>query len=571
MHKNTFYISLIFIVTFVVYYISLFNFLAIDDHRLLTHLLNDKVNFKKLFLENGGVYYRPLLSLSYYLDFKLWGLEISFYHLENLIIHFFNSILLFFLVKKLLIFYKYNGQNEFYISFLSVLIFIVNPLNTESVNWISGRSDLLSTFFVLIALNFLFHGLIKTNLYNFLLSYIFGFLGLLTKENAMSFFILYLFIILFRFKIKNIFIKVFLISVNLLCILVYFILRTNFFYKDNVVVSKISQAVDHYNYIKYVIVLFKAAGFYIKKLFVFYPLNFAIQNVSNIYIFLGLFFFVITLLLIFKKRLLTDMFIYSIIFFLPSLPIAAGNIAWTKYAERYLYASTLFFCIFIILLTKLFSEYFKPVIFKLPIIIIFVIYFCATLYRNYQWMDSVRLYKDTVEKSPHNLSIRNEYAIALMNDGKIQEANKVFSYLAKQNNTLGTLNYINIGMNKLNNIEDLLKYKQEILQLIDNKGKLQKHFLLTLIKINIKLMNLKENYNLIEENINYYDKLFIISNDPFFLYKKGQELIKIGKYEEAAIALEESYKKFPDNSIYKIPTRNLKIKVDKKIKKLAIP
>ncbi len=89
-------------------------------------------------------YYRPLLQVSYILDYQIWQLNPFGYHLTNLLIHIITSILIFYLLRKLLV--------EQWISLFASLLFALHPVQTESVAWIAGRNDLLLGLWIVIML-----------------------------------------------------------------------------------------------------------------------------------------------------------------------------------------------------------------------------------------------------------------------------------------------------------------------------------------------------------------------------------------------------------------------------------
>src|SRR3989344_1241940 len=88
-------------------------------------------------------YYRPFLFFTFALNWVISGAKPSLWHLVSNSTHIANAILVF------LLFRKYVGN---LVSFLTALFFIVHPLNTEAVTYISGRGDPLSVFFMLLAL-----------------------------------------------------------------------------------------------------------------------------------------------------------------------------------------------------------------------------------------------------------------------------------------------------------------------------------------------------------------------------------------------------------------------------------
>ena len=87
---------------------------------------------------------RPLRELSYMIDFKLFGLEPAGYHLQNILWHLGNGILVLTLLLRL------NVQRWLAIGGASV--FLLHPLQVEVVASLAHRKDSLALFFVLSAL-----------------------------------------------------------------------------------------------------------------------------------------------------------------------------------------------------------------------------------------------------------------------------------------------------------------------------------------------------------------------------------------------------------------------------------
>lgn len=91
--------------------------------------------------------YRPLVALSFSLDYFFWKLDPFYYHLENILLHIINSILLYLLMRYIV----GNAAGAFLVS----LLFLVHPAQTEVVDWISRRGDVFGLFLYLSA--FLIH------------------------------------------------------------------------------------------------------------------------------------------------------------------------------------------------------------------------------------------------------------------------------------------------------------------------------------------------------------------------------------------------------------------------------
>lgn len=173
------------------------DFVAWDDEIYVT---TNAKTIKGLTIENikwafsttyFGFYY-PITWLSHQLDVTLFGLNPMGHHFTNMLLHTFNTLLLFtFLIR--------GGIDEIK-SFIMSAIFSVHPLNVESVGWISERKNLLAFFFFFIALN-LYLNYIKTpsfkNLFLTLFAYL---LSLMSKSVTVTFFIVIFLIDIFPLK-----------------------------------------------------------------------------------------------------------------------------------------------------------------------------------------------------------------------------------------------------------------------------------------------------------------------------------------------------------------------------------
>lgn len=144
-----------------------------------------------------GLYYRPLLLTSIFLDFQIGKLSPVIYHFTNLALHLLTVFLLF----RFLLHNKASKQAAL---FLSVL-FSVHPLMLHAVAWIPGRNDLLLAVFSLASFNCLMRYL-EGDQIKFLLWNIFFFIcALLTKETAVILPILFAacYLVYKKFQIKH--------------------------------------------------------------------------------------------------------------------------------------------------------------------------------------------------------------------------------------------------------------------------------------------------------------------------------------------------------------------------------
>jgi tetratricopeptide (TPR) repeat protein len=81
-------------------------------------------------------FWRPLQNITYAFDYHFWQLNPFGYHLANILLHLLAAFALYFLVLVIL-------KNSIP-AFLAAALFVVHPLHTEAVAYISGRADLLA-------------------------------------------------------------------------------------------------------------------------------------------------------------------------------------------------------------------------------------------------------------------------------------------------------------------------------------------------------------------------------------------------------------------------------------------
>jgi tetratricopeptide (TPR) repeat protein len=88
--------------------------------------------------------WHPLTWLSHILDAQLFGKAAAGAHLENLVFHCGNAVLLFLLLCE--------ATNRRWPSAVVAGLFALHPLHVESVAWVAERKDVLSTFFGFLTL-----------------------------------------------------------------------------------------------------------------------------------------------------------------------------------------------------------------------------------------------------------------------------------------------------------------------------------------------------------------------------------------------------------------------------------
>jgi protein O-mannosyl-transferase len=87
---------------------------------------------------------RPLLQFSYWLNFQSSGTETFAYHLTNVLLHFIGSVIVGLAAAKLLTLAGTVGRERNILGVVAGGLFLLHPMQTESVAYVASRSEVLS-------------------------------------------------------------------------------------------------------------------------------------------------------------------------------------------------------------------------------------------------------------------------------------------------------------------------------------------------------------------------------------------------------------------------------------------
>lgn len=223
-----------FIVTVVILissYLFTFTFIS-DDYVLLKSAIEDPYSFYKEWAsEQKSKYHRPIVILSFYINYLISKFDVLYYYLFNLFVHIINTIVVYQILRKIssVLYTKYNNSLLIALS----LIFLTSPQNLMNVYWISGRTDLLCGLFSFVSIIFLIRFYEVKKIY-----YLIGFalssiLSFLSKETAV---ILHLYFIGVSYLFARIASKkqiyfsfALLLIISVLSLLVNISIKTEFF------------------------------------------------------------------------------------------------------------------------------------------------------------------------------------------------------------------------------------------------------------------------------------------------------------------------------------------------------
>lgn len=132
---------------FEVYGPSLYGPFLFDDEYLSFNVRNFPVDSLRAWM--AGV--RPLLMFSYWVNYQISGFQTLSYHVFNVIFHAANSILVFFIAGKILEFARVEGPRRNILAAFAGALFLLHPVNSESVGYVASRSENLSVLFFFAA------------------------------------------------------------------------------------------------------------------------------------------------------------------------------------------------------------------------------------------------------------------------------------------------------------------------------------------------------------------------------------------------------------------------------------
>ncbi len=307
-------------------------------------------------------YWRPVILFSYYIDYKIWKLRSGGYHLSNIIFHTINVILIFLILQALF--------DNLSFSFLSSAIFSILPSHVENVFWISGRTDLIATLFILLSSLFFINYFKEKRIGFFYLSLLSFIFALLSKEISVLFpFILVLYLILKRLNLKEI------LKVSLpfyffegIYILLHFHLS-----HSNSVLKRVSLS-DIFDSIKAFGTYFKIMFFPFFKSYYISMKKFDISQ--NEYLFSIAFFILIIGVYFFRNQLKKSFYALPLLSFL--IPVLNLNIilSYPLICMRFVYLPSIFSAIlFAELLILLYKKERKYVVILFIIFSLFIFYY----------------------------------------------------------------------------------------------------------------------------------------------------------------------------------------------------
>ncbi len=323
-----------------------------------------------------GARYRPLSIVTFAVEHEFFGLNPKVGHIGNIIFYALSVLLL---LRVLSLFFPLKeGQAWWWsIPFIASLLFVLHPLHVEVVANIKGRDEIMTMMGAFGALYGTFKYIDTRKAYWLILSTIAYFLGLLSKENAITFLaVIPAAMYFFRKPVREDYIKT--MVPLLITTIIYLIIRyqvIGYFLSSGKEITNLmnNPFVEMTGSEKLATIMY-TLGLYLKLLFFphplthdYYPYHIPIMNWTKPGTLISLFIYVglgIHMLLAWKKRQLTSFLIF---FYIATISIVS-NIAFpvgTFMNERFVYISSVAFCVFMgYAAIQWIPKYLKPGTFK---------------------------------------------------------------------------------------------------------------------------------------------------------------------------------------------------------------
>ena len=555
---------LLVVVILAVYYPALLSGIhPIDDPGILD-LFSASPPLSRILLPGSGYYYRPMAELSFYLDNMLWGMEPSAMHLENILLHCANGLLVYLLARRVIGRHENDNETLYIMPLLAALLFALHPLNVEAVAWIAGRTDPLLGLFVLSASYFWLNWLEKPRWQDMSATLLLFGAALLTKETALAFgAVIVALALAWPGSATR---KQRLSAINMIAAPgVLLVIITLVFWSGTSGLSRFMGGTD--------LQLAQGAwhaliayGFYVRKLIVPFPLNFAINEVNPLNGLLGVAILPFLWWVLRLYRLSGVFFVSAALLIMPAILVAVKQVAWTPFAERYLYLSTAFVALGLAGIAEVWQR-------KYPVVLLsfFILLLSGSalvcFQRNLLWKDPLSFFQDAVEKSPEFGSVYYSLGGILIQKGEIDRALAAFTTADQLNKRVSMRYPIKAGiMGTMLAKGEFLEARTYFFQIFNKKQDASADFLELLQKADgSRLISLGHDEKLLlaHDLLETLDLLNQKKPDPFWLYRSGQFALIMEDTVRAADFFRRSYAAAPVDAHYRPAAHTYLLKLER--------
>jgi len=370
--------------------------------------------------------YQPITVLTFILEYELFGESPGLSHVFNVLIYFFLSILLFFLLKRIL-----NRYNILF-PFLITLLFMAHPVHTEVVASLRNRGEMLAFLCATGSIWFLLDYSETRSRWRLIMALVFFLIGFLCKSSIVVFILLVP--VVLRFYSGMPIRKCIPFLFALILIAVIGILITRLFIPG--IFSENTYGNNPLYFEKNLWIRlgtsFMALLFYLKLLV--YPVSFAyyygfdmIQTVTltNLWAICSVLIHGILLLFVIRKFRRKQILSFAVLWYLLAI-LPYSNLFFPvngMVAEQHVFTASLGFCIALVYaIFSLFNTDPKTLTIEvdarleiLALIIIFMVpYTLVTMNRNTRWKNTETLFTTDIADLHNSTNANTQYATFLL-------------------------------------------------------------------------------------------------------------------------------------------------------------
>ncbi len=446
--QTSLYLLLIVVAAFVLYLPTLSYDFVLDDKVVISEndfVKNGTAGIPDIFnndsftgyfghqqtLLSGGRY-RPLSLIVFAIEYQIFGLDTSIFHLFNIIFYAISCMLLYFVLTELFKTKVKSGNTLKLLSFVTSLIFVIHPVHTEVVANIKGLDEILSLLFSLTALYFFLKDKAKNKFLNISLGLASMLLALLSKENSLAFVFIIPFSLYF-FRKDSLTDSLKAGAVLLIPVFIYFVFRYNalgFLLSSGIKESGIMN--DPYidvSFMDKISTIFYTLLLYIKLIFYpnplthdYYPYQISIEGPLAIRSIISFAIIISLTVYSFLKLKTKKLSSYLILFFLASIFLMSNIIVnvGTFMNERFIFTASMVLPILIIyLLNKTFElKYRQQIIYSATaaLLLLSLVYYYLSYKRIPAWENTKTLNTAAVKVSKNSARANCFMGVWMYND-----------------------------------------------------------------------------------------------------------------------------------------------------------
>lgn len=471
--------------------------------------------FKKDGKENlvAGGRYRPLTLVQFAIGKQIFGNNPAVGHIFNAI-YYGLTIIVLYLVLALLFQQRFKPREATFIAFTASLIFAMHPIHVEAVANIKGRDETMALLLSLSALYLVVRSFLENNKPLAIWSGVLFFLGLMSKENTITFIAIIPFAFYFFTKadfgavVKKM--APILVATVLFLAIRFAILPSGLGKESMELMNNPFLKIENGHWVllsfaERLPIIFFTLGKYLELLFFpltlthdYYPRQIDIMTFGDwraslsliVYLAMGIY----AIIGLKKKQPMA----FAILFYLASLSIVSNIVfpVGTNMSERFAYMPSVGFALAIaLLLHKLFGK--SIVSAKVPtawiatLTIIALLLGTKTFSRNFAWKDNFTLFSTDIQTSTKSAKLLNTMGGMYYDMAEAeQDPQKKLSYYKK---SIGYLErtiqihptyrdaYVRLaaGCNKSQQYDKAIKYYKDLAKLYPDLEEVQKNIQIT--------------------------------------------------------------------------------------------